>query len=303
MKMTKTQENLAALIKENLGKGYLWAKGWKGGAPVNSAGKRYKGINNLYLTLVAMKRGYKSSKWYTFNAMKKAGLNFKTLEGGATAGKGAGVPVEYWNQYDKKTKAMFDESVLDGMTKDEKRDYMKENVHLFGKTAIVFNADLIEGLDEPEIKGETCAAAEKFLSDWSQGEVKIIHNGDECCYRLDDSAILLPPVENFKTYDAYYQSALHEVAHSTGYKTRLNRDMTRANYAKEELVAEISSLFLCQRFGVDFDGDIVRNSAAYLDAWKERIEENENAIDEAVKEAAKVDEYIEKWTTAEKAAA
>ncbi len=96
----------------------------------------------------------------------------------------------------------------------------------------------------------------------------LLHGGDEAYYSPTKDIVCLPPMSQFKNAESYYGTLFHELVHSTGQKTRLDRDMNGVfgtpSYAFEELIAEIGSSVLCNDCGVCPD---LGNSAAYCDSW------------------------------------
>lgn len=105
-----------------------------------------------------------------------------------------------------------------------------------------------------------------------------------------------PPRNDFSSTEGFYSTALHELVHWTGHKSRLNRDMlthkyTRS-YAYEELVAEIGSLFVCSEAGIIQTAGEFQNHASYVESWLKSINENPNTIFHAASEANKACEYL-----------
>ena len=152
-KLTAQQQALVDQVLKNLEEGAgLWKQGWVvTGAPQSATtGKRYRGLNNFFLTLAAMREGYKDNRWATFHQIQENGWSFKTDEEGKSIAKGKSETVEFYELRDKATKKPFDRSVLDGLTKEERDDYMKENVYPLRKYYKVFNADIIDGIPAPE---------------------------------------------------------------------------------------------------------------------------------------------------------
>ena len=90
-KLTPQRKALVDMVLKNLenGKG-LWEQGWADmGVPVSAAtGKRYRGINNLFLSLIAMERGYTDNRWATYHQIEERGWGFKKDEEGKSRGKG-----------------------------------------------------------------------------------------------------------------------------------------------------------------------------------------------------------------------
>lgn len=124
-KLTPQRKQLVDKVMENLEKGNLfWSQGWvSSGAPESAVtGKKYRGINNLFLSLIAMSENYEDNRWATFKQMEEKGWTFKKDEEGNSLAKGKGATVEYYEMRDKETKKRFDRSVLDGMTASEQQE-------------------------------------------------------------------------------------------------------------------------------------------------------------------------------------
>ena len=150
-KLTPQRKQLVDAVLSNLEKGTgLWEQGWSGGsAPVSAiTGKQYNGVNRIFLLLASMEKGYSDNRWLTYKQMEDKVWHFKTDEEGKSLGKGAGVAIEYFELRDKETKQPFDRHTLDGMTAEERAEYMDENVYPLRKYYRVFNGDVIEGIPE-----------------------------------------------------------------------------------------------------------------------------------------------------------
>ena len=164
-KLTPQRKLLVDAVLKNIENGVgLWEQGWAGGgAPVSAiTGKQYNGVNRIFLLLASMERGYSDNRWLTYKQMEDKGWHFKTDEEGKSLGKGAGVAIEYFELRDKETKQPFDRHTLDGMTAEERADYMDENVYPLRKYYRVFNGDVIEGIPERK-KGEHDASPYRVL--------------------------------------------------------------------------------------------------------------------------------------------
>lgn len=303
-KLTAQQQALVDQVLKNLEEGAgLWKQGWVvTGAPQSATtGKRYRGLNNFFLTLAAMREGYKDNRWATFHQIQENGWSFKTDEEGKSIAKGKSEPVEFYELRDKATKKPFDRSVLDGLTKEERDDYMKENVYPLRKYYKVFNADIIDGIPAPEQTNEIdertrSERAEQFIDFWSKTESEISYGGGSAYYNPKTDKIRLPERRDFHTAEDYYSTAFHEIGHSTGHEKRLNRNLEggfgSSEYAKEELRAEIASMFIEKEFGIEVDESAVRNNSAYLQAWKEEIKEDPNALFKAIIDADRIAKYL-----------
>lgn len=302
-KLTPQRKQLVDQVLANLDKGNLfWTQGWvAAGAPESAVtGKKYRGINNLYLSLVAMAENYGDNRWATFRQMEEKGWTFKKDEEGHTLGKGKSVSVEYYEMRDKETKRRFDRSVLDGMTFDEQREYMDKNVYWLRKFYRVFNCSLMDGVPAKEMPmidvNDRIEKAEAILDYWNANESKIVYGGSQAFYRPGTDEVHLPEREKFKSTQSFYDTALHEIGHSTGHESRLNRDLSGGfgsqSYAMEELRAEIASIFMAQDLGIEPSEDRLQNNAAYIQSWKDEIKENPNALFTAIADADKIARYV-----------
>ena len=302
-KLTPQRKQLVDQVLANLEKGNLfWTQGWvAAGAPESAVtGKKYRGINNLYLSLVAMAENYGDNRWATFRQMEEKGWTFKKDEEGHTLGKGKSVSVEYYEMRDKETKRRFDRSVLDGMTFDEQREYMDKNVYWLRKFYRVFNCSLMDGVPAKEMPmidvNDRIEKAEAILDYWNANESRIVYGGSQAFYRPSTDEVHLPEREKFKSTQSFYDTAFHEIGHSTGHETRLNRDLSGGfgsqSYAMEELRAEIASIFMAQDLGIEPSEDRLQNNAAYIQSWKDEIKENPNALFTAIADADKIARYV-----------
>ena len=302
-KLTPQRKQLVDKVMESLEKGNLfWTQGWvSSGAPESAiTGKKYRGINNLFLSLIAMSENYGDNRWATFKQMEEKGWTFKKDEEGNSLAKGKGASIEYYEMRDKETKRRFDRSVLDGMTESEQQEYMDKNVYWLRKFYRVFNCSLMDGVPvkgKPQIDvNDRNDRAEAILDYWDKNEAKIIYGGSRAFYRTDTDEVHLPKRADFKSMQEFYSTALHEIGHSTGHESRLNRDLSgrfgSEDYAMEELRAEIASIFMEQDLGVEPSEGRLQNNAAYIQSWKEEIKENPNALFTAITDADKIAKYV-----------
>jgi antirestriction protein ArdC len=124
--------------------------------------------------------------------------------------------------------------------------------------------------------------------------VEIRHDqADRAFYRPATDRIHLPARDSFKSADTYYATAPHELAHASGYPSRLDRDLAHPfgsiGYAKEELRAEIASLMIGDRLGIGHDPG---QHAAYVKSWVQVLKEDPKEILRASRDADKISNYV-----------
>ena len=167
------------------------------------------------------------------------------------------------------------------------------------KTYTVFNADFVDGLpvdetieSDPVIdEFETLEQCEAFIA--SSG-AKLQFGGSSAFYSPSLDYIQLPEKTDFNTNSDYYATALHELSHWTGHKSRLDRDFSKSKkwgdsaYAFEELVAELSAAMLCSYNRID--GKL--QHASYIASWLKVLRNDHRAIFKASADAQKVLDYL-----------
>lgn len=130
-------------------------------------------------------------------------------------------------------------------------------------------------------------------------EAPIVYDGGgKNYYSLGEDTIHLTRRDYFLSNEAFYATALHEIAHSTGHEDRLNRELGKnfgklEEYALEELNAEFASAMLSEKYGLPMTEERLNNHAVYLKSWADAIESNPNALDLAMTNASKIVDYIE----------
>ena len=306
-KIQQQRNEMVKQIVEDIksGKPFFWDSGHFGKYPRNllkalqGKDQFYNGINNLKLTFTANRLGFKDSRWATFKQAQEAGAKIK---------KGAkGVHIEFW-QYAKpimevnpKTGKKEQVYVIDEETGKKVPAYA-ELEHPIVKSYVVFNVEQMEGIAPEKITRmsheETNEAMENMIKN-SEAPV-IFDQISTNYYEPSSDTIHVIPKEHFKSSDAFYATVSHEIAHSTGSEKRLNRvTLTTPSsfgseiYAKEELRAELTSMFLAQKYSINFDKSHYENHTAYLQRWAKVLENNPNEIFKAASEAEKAMRYIE----------
>lgn len=272
-----------------------WHKGWIGGGsmfglPQNISGRTYEGSNAFLLFLHTAENGYKAPVYMTYGQLYKEGAH--VLKGEKA------VPVFKWgfSIKDKDGKKVTEEE-FHNMTDDEKKECKRRP---FLKIYPEFNIDQtnmsevnkekydavvsqFRKTDVPTITdGMYVNKAIDRMMEKQEWVCKIQYDKEEkgAYYNPAKDIVVLPtkaqfrihpddPEECFKDGQEYYGTALHEMAHSTGHPSRLDRLKPAAfgspEYAKEELVAELTSAMVGNTLG--FDRRISDNNVAYLQNW------------------------------------
>tara|TARA_R110002074_G_scaffold96107_2_gene209034 strand:- start:2728 stop:3579 length:852 start_codon:yes stop_codon:yes gene_type:complete len=268
---TKIRKEITDKILKALKAGVApWVRPWTAtGSPTNrKTSTGYKGINVWILNLASLEQGW-GSQWLTFKQAKALGGSVRKGE--------KSTRIIFWNVIDKKD----DAGKLTGDT------------FMFMKLYSVFNVDQCEGLPAVEAEEvpefERHARAEEII-DATGAEIH--YGGDRACYHRDLDRISIPVREDFTTPAGFYATVLHELVHWTGASARLDREKGEVFgdklYAKEELVAEMGSAFLCAEARID--GELQHES--YIGSWIKALESDERFIFDASSKAQKASDYI-----------
>lgn len=151
----------------------------------------------------------------------------------------------------------------------------------------------IAGLKEPA----KCRKAEAIIKGYTNKyHIPIKHVAqNQAYYSPSDDSVTLPLKKQFKDKAGYYDTTFHELTHSTGHKSRLNRlESTRfgsPNYAREELVAEIGASTILYNLGLETKAS-VDNNKAYIQSWLKRLKDDPRLISIAAGRAEKAIKMI-----------
>lgn len=295
-KIERERQAIADMVVQHIESGALeWSRGWHTVErfPMNAkTGRQYNGTNFFVLHLTAFKKGYGDPRWLTFNQAQELGVKIKAGEKATT--------VFHWNEYDKKTKKAPDWKELNKLPPAELKSYRDENIKYSISYHNVFNAAQVEGL--PELKVEPMSEEEQTRQNElierviANSAAPIYYNGKGKAFYIPlTDSIHLPAIEDFKSMQDYYATALHEIAHSTGHESRLSRDLlsnSDAEYAREELRAELSSVFLQAELGISIDGAHIQNHSAYIQGYLSEIKSDKDALFKAIKDAGEIANYV-----------
>ena len=297
-----------------------WKQGWLGvkgtilGLPQNITGRTYSGGNSFFLMADTSEKGYNTPVYMTFKQAKDRNLHVNAGE--------KSVPIFKWGLSikDEKGKTVSEED-YNAMSKEE-RD--KFSVRPYPKVYHVFNIDQTN-LSEVNKKKYDAIVARFKAPDEEIKDSKGMYINDaldrmfkekawHCDIRYDKPSsrafyvpsqdfIVLPMKEQFnigKTAEEvyrdgmeYYSTALHEMAHSTGHESRLNRQFGAKRtdgYAHEELIAEMTAALVGSTMG--FDKKILENNANYLKGWLENLKRNPESITTIMSDVGKASDMI-----------
>lgn len=279
--------------------------------PKNLSGRDYNGMNALMLMLHAEKQGYKLPVYCTFDRV--IGLNYqKDKQGNRIALKdetGEPLPqvsvqkgeksfpvfITTFTVVDKDTKAKIKYDDYKLLSNEEKQNY---SVYPKLQVYAVFNVDqtnmkaarpeLYAKIEKdsqfvkPELNGEAFsfpvvdAMLEK--NGWLC-PIQIQHQ-DRAYYSISKDMIVVPEKSQFVDGESFYGTLFHEMTHSTGAESRLNRIKPSVfgseEYAREELVAELGSALVAQRYGIS--KNVKEDSAEYLKFWLNNLKESPDFI-------------------------
>lgn len=242
-----------------------------------STGRTYSGINILLLWSAAIETRRTTPYWLTFRQALGLGGHVRKGERGTT--------VCYADSFIPKAEAKKAQ-----LTGDDPQRVG------FLKRYTVFNADQCDGLDArffegvtPLPDGEIIPRAERLIkatgADFRVG-------GDRAFFVPSEDFIQVPPQPAFHDPINYYRTCFHELGHWTGHESRLDRKLTTSkgskDYAREELVAEMTSAFVCAAQQIH---PTVRH-ADYLGAWLDLLKEDTRAIIRAASLASKAADFI-----------
>jgi antirestriction protein ArdC len=289
-KTTSVKRDLRQEITDNiiaaLEKGVApWQKPWQAGAfemPMNpTSGKSYRGGNALQLMVAGMRGGYEDPRWITYRQAQENDWQVRKGE--------KGTQIEFW-QFPKNQSEGHEEPR--GDVPESSRDRFIYRVYT------VFNASQIEGIPAhtPRVhhEWEVNQGAEEILKN---SGARITHDQpDRAFYNRLTDTIHLPPRAAFDSASNYYGTALHELVHYSGAPSRLNCETLNEsyrfgdpNYAKEELRAELASVFLMAERGIPHNPE---SHAAYVGSWLKSLRDDKNEIFRAARDAHKAADLL-----------
>lgn len=268
--------------------------------PKNLNGREYNGMNAMMLLLHCEKEGYKIPRFCTFDRIQqfnKTGKKDEEQKPRVSVLKGEHsfpVMLTTFTVVNKETKEHIKWEDYKLLSQEEREKY---NVYPKLQTYHVFN---VSQTNLKEVRPEFW---EKLEQEYSMPKVEkdeqfafepvdrmIADNrwicpikpmfGDSAYFSISKNEIVMPEKRQFKDGESFYSNLFHEMGHSTGAEGQLDRikpaTFGSAEYAREELVAELTAALTAQRYGMTkhLKGD----SAAYLKSWLDSLKESPQFI-------------------------
>ena len=314
-KFAEMMRNIITKAKsKNWKQGWLGVKGTILGLPQNISGRTYSGGNSFFLMADTSEKGYNTPVYMTFKQAKDRNLHVNAGE--------KSVPIFKWGLSikDENGKTVSEED-YNAMSKEERDKY---SVRPYPKVYHVFNIDQTNLSEVNKKKYDAIVARFKapdeevkdskgmYINDaldrmfkekaW-HCDIRYNKPSSRAFYVPSQDFIVLPMKEQFnigKTAEEvyrdgmeYYSTALHEMAHSTGHESRLNRQFgakRTEGYAHEELIAEMTAALVGSTMG--FDKKILENNANYLKGWLENLKRNPESITTIMSDVGKASDMI-----------
>jgi antirestriction protein ArdC len=253
-----------------------WRKPWSSSIPRNLISKKpYRGLNVFLLAT----QGYGSPYWVTFNQAKQLGAHVSQGEKSTL--------VSFW-KFNEYARENGETGELENKTSVLLRYYR------------VFNIEQCEGLKalygddrKPVNPIEECESIANRMRNAPR-----IEQHSQAFYRPSADMVGMPSRSCFESPESYYSTLFHELTHSTGHTSRLNRfeenstdhQFGSESYSKEELIAEMGAAMLAGIAGISHA--TLGNSASYLQTWIDRLKSDSRLIISAASHAQKAADYI-----------
>ena len=245
----------------------------------------YHGYNAIKLFMIAMEKNYPDNRWCTYNFAKKLGAHVRKGE--------KGVLIEKWGTIQKPVYKIDPDTqqIVPDMIQDKDGNMVQKMKNVpYVDYFVVFNVSQIEGI-EPEKQKEFVSHVDENEPNQAMelmiqnSEAKIVFDQSRSNeYDPAKDEIHVMERHKFEDLPAFYGTVAHEIGHSTGAADRLDRSgITKPNkfgsveYAKEELRAELTAMFLQMEYGVQLN---YKNHIAYLQNWSKGLKKEEDVYEQ-----------------------
>lgn len=272
---SSTYDRVTQQILTALANGVVpWRKPWKGREflPMNGLSmNRYHGINTFLLSISP----FSDHRWLTLRQTNELGGHVKRGERATL--------VVFWK-------------LLEASEQDQDS---KRKIPLL-RHYFVFNLEQTEGtgLQPPESLNEFDRIEEaEAVIQTMPNPPRWKEHGSSAYYLPGEDMIVLPPMSRFDSPDHRYATAFHELGHATGHQSRLDRPGVNGticfgseDYSREELIAELTSAFVCAELGLD--NSLIGNSSSYISGWLDSLKRDTRAVIAASSQARNAADYI-----------
>ena len=274
----------------------LWQAPWVSSAsPHNGiSGHKYSGVNAFTLRLTADIRGIRDPRWYSFLQISDQEHYHPKAKWKLRSGS-HGTAVQWYHGWD-----VVDQRVLSTRADIDAAKLSGHDIHWVPWYTTVFSAEDIEGVPPYEPHGCSDASPDATVSAMADAiHVPVKYDQfDAAYYTPTFDQIHVPKLEFFRDSNTASATILHELCHSTGHSSRLNRPgvMSRNEdhaYAKEELTAELAACLVSSDIAPDgLPADQFSNSASYLSSWISDISTDPNVLMTAFNDADDAANYL-----------
>ena len=263
-----------------------WKSGVLGtpiGRPMSlTTGRPYRGVNVFLLAMAGLAGGYDSAHWVTYKQAQARGGQVRKGEKGTL--------VVFWK--------VLDDGERDPETGRTDRRFVLRYYR-------VWNARQCDGITPPDAGGyepprehERVLAVDRVIDGYADRPA--IEHGPVAApaYLPAHDRVRMPEIGRYASPHAYCNDLFHELGHSTGHSSRLDRwgeggpdtSFASSSYSKEELVAEMTAAFLCGHCGIG--PDTIESSASYLAGWVSRLRGDKRLVIAAAGAAQKAADHI-----------
>ncbi len=271
---TITERIIAALEQGNIPWHKPWTCGSSGCVSYNT-GKPYSLLNHILLDGI-------SGEYITFRQCSLAGGHVRIGEKSKM--------VVFWKPYEK----------VDTETGEVEQ-------HFYLRYFNVFHLSQCEGVSPrwtvsaPASNLQPDIAADAIVQDYiNRSGVRLtVTQSDKAFYRPNTDEVVVPQLSQYQKVEEFYSTEFHELVHSTGHHSRLNRISDVAafgshEYSREELCAELGAAFLVNHCGLETTSSF-RNSAGYIQGWLSALKNDKHLIIAAAGAAEKAVSLILNW--------
>lgn len=283
-----------------------WVKPWQtlGNQRNGKTGRVYSGSNALYLISIMTNKGYTTPLWVTTKQAKALGGHVK----GRKMVNGVETQAD---EYDNSYLVVWFRPATSAKLDSDGEPVLDENGEVVERTSWIRGVQFVYNVEQTTIDPKKYA---KLLPDVTQpntnerneeveAALEAIHTdcgfelrfgGDRACYSSMQDRVSIPEMSRFVDTENFYATQMHEFAHASGHKSRLNRPLNNVvgskAYAEEELVAEMTAAFL----GAEYQMDGKCQHPEYINSWFTALQKDKRIFHRAASKAKKAADFLKK---------